>query len=141
MTNLVAVYGTLKKHHSNHYLLREAEFQGTCRLQGLDMYSLAAVPLDVYSSAAFPAVISGEGSIEAEVYEVNSEQLAQIDKLEGYESVGHPYNMYDREKRLTPWGDAYIYVWANPEELIGSASLVKDGSWPLRSRWGCLGSM
>jgi gamma-glutamylaminecyclotransferase len=83
--NLMAVYGTLKKGYSNSYLLHDASFVGS------------GVTADKYPmvSNGIPFVIEDKGvgyNIKVEVYRVNADTLANIDRLEG-----HP-NWYERKQ-------------------------------------------
>lgn len=83
MTKLF-VYGTLKQGHNNHRaFLNDAKFLGEAKT---DRSMWALVDL-----GAYPAMTYGDLQVQGEVYEVNDEQLARIDSLEGV-NVG----LYDR---------------------------------------------
>ena len=73
---LIAAYGTLKKGFYNHYLLEGEKFLGEAISK--ERFSLG--------HASFPAVIPDiNGSpIKVEIYEVSSETLNKLDRLEGY---------------------------------------------------------
>ena len=82
LTNLVFVYGTLKKGFGNHRLLAGAEFCGKA-------YIARVIMLDL---GAYPAVIhGGHKEVEGELYRVNDAILSDLDRLEG-----HPH-FYERQ--------------------------------------------
>lgn len=91
----VAVYGSLRKGLGNHRLLEHATFIGKDQIPNFEMYSLGA----------FPFIRPSETTnlITIEVYEVDSDQFARLDMLEGYPSF------YDRKLVNTEYGEAWIY--------------------------------
>ena len=100
----VFVYGTLKQGHGNHeyYLAGNdgVEYLGRCYITG---------DFTMYSNGAFPMVVKGDNPealnhIVGEVYEVDEDTLDALDALEG-----HP-EWYCREKVLTPWKKAWVYI-------------------------------
>lgn len=106
-TKLYAVYGTLKRGGSNHAILETegSSFVGTDRICGFNMFDLGAYP-------GVKPCGEDEGSIEAEIFEVSSDEVHQnLDWLEGYMPDSPEDGLYD--KRLTPteWGDAWIYTY------------------------------
>lgn len=97
----VAVYGTLREGEHNHRLLEKggAELLGTSFIPGYIMVNLGNFP-------GIVPVRNPEWEILAEVYEVDQETLAALDRLEG---VGNDF--YDRENVDLPlFGKTYIYV-------------------------------
>ena len=80
MTNLVFVYGTLKKGYSNHQLLKQAELECKGTINGI-----------MLNLGAFPAIINGRATVFGEMYRVTPEILAFLDRLEG-----HPH-FYERK--------------------------------------------
>jgi len=89
----VAVYGTLKKGYSNHRYLLDAEYQGTCKVQGFTMYE--------HTSGMYPYVVPSKDPIEVEVYV--GANMNDLDWLEGYPEY------YNRKELATPFGLAWIY--------------------------------
>ncbi len=77
MKFLVFCYGTLKSGYHNHRLLEDAKFIGKSR---------TTPDYKIYCNGRFPYMIEVEGgvSVEGEVYEVDAEQLARLDRLEGH---------------------------------------------------------
>jgi gamma-glutamylcyclotransferase (GGCT)/AIG2-like uncharacterized protein YtfP len=74
---LIFVYGTLKRHGSNHRFLAGQQFVGEARTAaGYALYSLGDYPGMVRSSD--PAHF-----VTGEVWQVNPAGVAELDKLEG----------------------------------------------------------
>ena len=80
MTDLVFVYGTLKKGYSNHQLFKQAEFLAHATTSGI-----------MLNLGAFPAIINGKARVFGELYKITPEILAFLDRLEG-----HPH-FYERK--------------------------------------------
>lgn len=112
----VAVYGSLKKGLHNHMLLRNAELVGEDILRGWDMYSLGG----------FPGVKQGEGAICVEVYDVNEEELQDLDYLEGYYPDNPERGLYNRVRVSTSCGEAFLYTY-NGE--VAKHNQVVGGNW------------
>jgi len=94
----VFVYGTLKRGQSQRGLDRwgnGAEFVGQA-VTSQNNYSL-------WNLGAFPAVSSGESRIAGEVWSVDNETLADLDRIEG-----HP-DFYKRIEVNTTQGKAWMY--------------------------------
>jgi gamma-glutamylcyclotransferase (GGCT)/AIG2-like uncharacterized protein YtfP len=117
----VFVYGTLRRDEVNHYLLADARYLGGCSTEPL--YKMVNL-------GSYPGVVKGGGiRIEGEVYEVNSQQMADLDRLEGY-----PRD-YTRETIATPWGQAWIYLYRGS---LKDRPVIPDGVWRetiVRRRW------
>jgi len=113
--NLVFVYGSLKKGFSNHRLLSTSEFVSKGTVHDAELYSLGG----------FPALVSGGGSVEGELYEVSPETLRNLDMLEG-----HP-NFYRRETRLVDCsmnGQLPCHVYIYQGEVSGDYH-IPCGEW------------
>lgn len=77
MKYLVAVYGTLKKDGSNHYLLASSTLVNKGEtLPQFNMYDLGG----------FPGGTIGTEKLRVEVYLVDDETLSNLDRLEGHPS-------------------------------------------------------
>lgn len=86
----VLVYGTLKKGHSNHSLLEQADatFMGYDSITGkFNMWDLGSIPATMASV--------NKHRIKGELYSMNPEGLVALDMLEG-----HP-DFYRRTKHWT----------------------------------------
>ncbi len=112
----VFVYGTLRKGQYNHYLLNKARFIKDTRVDGFQMYS----------RGFFPFLYEGEGSIIAELYEINQRIFFSLDLLEGY-----PHH-YQRKIVSDVNGDeAWIYYFENRnnERYMSNGSYIESGDW------------
>ena len=120
MTNLVFVYGTLKRGFANHRLLEKAHFLGEAYLPRTKMINLGA----------YPAVIAGgTKEVMGEMYQVDDETLIRLDRLEG-----HP-SFYERRQvkvfSIMPAVDTFIaWCYFLPQLVqVKYPTIVKDGIW------------
>jgi gamma-glutamylcyclotransferase (GGCT)/AIG2-like uncharacterized protein YtfP/cation transport regulator ChaC len=118
---LVFVYGTLRKHERNHYLLDTAKLIAEQAWTYGEMYD---------TGLNYPMVKpSSSKKVYGEVYEINQEQLEKLDVLEGYQPEGKD-NLYERvtQSVYTDLGslEAYIYV----SEKFCSIS-IPFGDWKI----------
>ncbi len=117
----VFVYGTLRRNEVNHYLLAQASYCGTW---------VTAPQYKMVDLGAYPGVVkNGTGCIEGEVYQVNAQQMADLDRLEGYPHA------YTREVIATPWGKAWIYLYRGN---LRDRAVIPSGVWRetiVRRRW------
>jgi gamma-glutamylcyclotransferase (GGCT)/AIG2-like uncharacterized protein YtfP len=121
LLSLLFVYGTLRRNEVNHHLLAGARYCGTF---------VTSPQYRMVDLGAYPGVVkNGATPIEGEVYLVNKQQMTDLDRLEGYPHA------YGREKIVTPWGKAWIYLYRG--NLKGGV-VIPDGVWRetiVRSRW------
>lgn len=111
----VFVYGTLKRGHRAHNLLKFAKFKGDCYSgPGFTM-------LDV--NGWFPGVVkdNSDNNVYGEVYEVTEDELKELDKYEGVSN-----GLYVRGKVHTPYGPAHVYLYNRPHEEL---KVVSSGCW------------
>lgn len=110
----VFVYGTLLSGCYNHGCLRDQQFLGAASIRGFALYNLGSYP------GIIPAT---EEAVQGEVYEVDEETLARLDRLEGN---GWLYNRRSAEAVVDGKSlDAEVYVWngaVNPEDKIAVSS-------------------
>lgn len=126
---LVAVYGTLKEGHGNHRLLLSSTLITKGKTDPI---------YDMVSMGGFPSIISGEKSVDVEVYEVTSLVLDSLDSLEG-----HPH-FYKRDITHIVDEDgvdleAYIYKVVQEDSILSRPRVqttTPDGSitW-IKSIW------
>jgi len=125
-THTVFVYGSLLRGFGNHRLLAGpgAIFVGTGETKpAFGMVSLGA----------FPAVLdSGETAIRGELYLVDDETFAALDRLEGFPTF------YTRRRILVDCADgehirgavdAWIYILASKRYGFGSGDEIASGDW------------
>lgn len=115
----VFVYGSLMRGFGNHGLLESSAFISEATAEGLRLYTLGA----------FPAVLSGDDGdspVRGEVYSVDDETLARLDRLEG-----HP-NFYRRERKEV-WVENYnAYLpcyYYHFQSSIQPSAYIESGSW------------
>lgn len=89
-------------------------------------------------SYGFPgAILEGEDQyVVGELIELREIETAMklLDQLEDYYGPNSPHNMYERSiaNIVTLSGeifDAYVYMWAKPEQLNEIGTLIDHGSW------------
>ncbi|MCV5331688.1 gamma-glutamylcyclotransferase, partial [Escherichia coli] len=102
MQHLIFVYGTLRKGEYNHHYLSSAQFLG---LHETD------AQFSLYDVGSYPALSEGQRSIQGEVYLIDDDTLVALDKLEDV-----PVE-YCRESIATPFGQAWIYLYQDTEQL------------------------
>ncbi len=115
----VFVYGTLLAGEPNHRWLSCARYVAEGRTQAV---------FELRDLGAFPGLVSGgDHAVPGEVYEVDAETLAALDRLEG-----HPH--FYRRTPITladgAWVQAYVLA---PEHALGHA-LIESGSWRAHQR-------
>ncbi len=112
-TTRIFTYGTLMTGQPNHRLLARAKWIGSARTEPR---------FDLVDLGPFPGLMSGgTTSVLGEIYEVDRETLAALDRLEG-----HP-SFYERKTiRLAngQWIAAYLYPKRPPH-----AAVISGGDW------------
>lgn len=106
----IFVYGTLKRGFHNHDFLDTARFLGEDSVSG-----------ELYRDGRLPLMIKGEGTVHGELFEVQEERMALLDRLEG-----HP-TWYRREPVVTHSGkqaEAYFF-----QTLPLGVTRVESGTW------------
>lgn len=119
MQRIIAVYGTLKKGHHNHYLLRDSKLISKGKTK--PCYTM-------YSAGGFPIVsTTGNTEIHVELYEINDESVSRnINRLEGYTGTpGDPNNWYDVTTVDVNGITAEMFVMHN----VKNSPVVEGGNW------------
>jgi gamma-glutamylcyclotransferase (GGCT)/AIG2-like uncharacterized protein YtfP len=125
--HLVFVYGTLRKGEKYSYYLNKAEcLEENCTIEG-----------QLYDTGwGYPALLleSGKVHVKGELYRVSSEQLAELDRLEGYKEYG-ANNLYERiiTKVTTEKGEqeAIVYVMTTIKDHFNK---IDGNDWILRKK-------
>jgi len=120
-SQLVFVYGTLRRGEVNHRLLAGARMLGKMATE--DIFTM-------YDLGDYPAVIkNGKSAIVGEIYAISSGILAILDELEECPDY------YQRILLNTPIGRAWIYVLTTIHDA--SSSIIESGDWLIhRTRRG-----
>lgn len=119
----VFVYGTLRKHESNHYLLKGAELIASQCWTAGKLYD---------SHCGYPFLAKAQSSrVFGELYHVNDAQMKALDHLEGYYGP-EKNNLYDRslQEVYTDQGiyQAFVYVLPNRKQIKSMAE-IESGDW------------
>lgn len=122
---LVFVYGTLRKHESNHHLLEGAKCVALQSWTSGQIYD---------TGLGYPAMKSSdEDRVYGELYHINEQQLPLLDELEGYSGPGQK-NLYNRIKQtvFTDTGshEAYVYI-IHPDHESILQKLIELGDWKI----------
>jgi gamma-glutamylcyclotransferase (GGCT)/AIG2-like uncharacterized protein YtfP len=120
---LVFVYGSLKRgfrlfdHH-----LADCRFVGEATLPGYTIHKV--------EGAWYPGVQEGDGIVKGEVFEVDSDKLANLDVVEAegklYDRIIKDVIMDEDEFRV----QVQLYVFRSKEKL---GPVIQDGIWTDRS--------
>jgi gamma-glutamylcyclotransferase (GGCT)/AIG2-like uncharacterized protein YtfP len=124
-SNLIAVYGTLRKDQSNwtHHIKNNPHtYLGTHKVSGYYLMSLGGFP------CSLPAQDKNWG-IQCDLFMVNDYTLENIDHLEGVAQ-----NWYERVEVETPKGKAYMYMYSPKsfKNLYGTNrefNMFLNGNW------------
>lgn len=100
-TELVFVYGSLKRGFGNNGVIANQQFVGEAVTED-SVWSMVSL-------GGFPGVINGNKKISGEVWSVNERGMRGLDALEGN---GH---FYTREVVNTDHGPAWMYVLPSEE--------------------------
>lgn len=119
----VFVYGTLRRHEENHYLLKDADcIARQCWTAGKLLDANLGYPFLQQSTVS---------RVYGELYQVNKEQLMALDQLEGYDGEGKN-NYYDRkvQKIYSDKGTFQAFVYVLPGEKQGrNMKEIEGGNW------------
>ena len=113
----VFVYGTLRFNQGNwQWALKDAQYLDTVTLRGFTMLDLGP----------FPGVVNGNHQVVGELYLIDDESLAALDRLEGHP---HHYKRVWVNEVPSPYLDAdgfwiYIYQQRDPEDTV-----IPHGDW------------
>jgi len=121
----VFVYGSLMRGYHNAYILSEAKFIGRGVVKGL-LYDVA--------EGTYPGMIHGAGTVHGEVYEVDEETFARLDRLESFMGAGNPDNLYNREtvEVTLDTGEtarAWAYIYNQEIAEVIPKELIPSGNW------------
>jgi gamma-glutamylcyclotransferase (GGCT)/AIG2-like uncharacterized protein YtfP len=119
----VFVYGTLRKHERNHYLLKEAELVAEQAWTEGKLFD---------TGYGYPALQeSSNDVVYGELYLVTEEQLWRLDELEGYSADGKA-NLYNRKKKVISYdrgkSQAYVYTIADHNQHMLKTP-INSGDW------------
>lgn len=116
--NLIAFYGTLKKDSANPFVVelsKKLKYLGECSIKG-----------KLYDLGRLPAIKLGEGSVQAELYEILDDSI--LLKLDEYEAIDNINKKNPGYKRVlanldAPHKKAWVYEYSgrpSHRQLVGS---------------------
>lgn len=111
----VFVYGTLKRGHRNHHLLKDSKFECQAEIKGFELYDLGP----------YPAVIESgdlEDRVKGEIFEIDESALARLDELE---EEGTLYKRI-KTKAFSGTFESEVFVYVYLQGLDQSKKLEKE---------------
>lgn len=127
-TDKVFVYGTLKEGLSNHGLLKDAEF--VCKAKTFSKYYMIGkdriFPYVLGKDYEFRDIKKEAHQIIGEVYKVDAETLAKLDRLEGVPSHYNKEIAYVRAIETGKAETTYIYVKTTVAESMFEEEMLSE---------------
>lgn len=121
-TNLVFVYGTLRKGGSNHRLLENSRFVTDATIRGR-----------IHDCWGFPGLIrideTQDSSVVGECYYVTNEVLADLDWLEGHPNFFQRLLVDVYPGVTQDIGPAWAYFYKDIETLEEDCPVILSGDW------------
>ena len=120
MSDLLFVYGALRRGASNDWRMKDADWLGAAEVAG------TLVKIDWY-----PGLALGDGGIvKGEVYEIGPELLKELDEFEGIGLEDDRNGEYQRIRAEVSLGgemrEVWIYEWLKG---IAGYERVESGDW------------
>ena len=127
-TDVLAVYGTLRRGDRNHMLLGDSQFVGTGTVEGL----LRHVPAAPHRAYGFPVLLPMPGGrVRVELYRVvRPDILGALDALEEYDPADEAGSEFLRRTihvSDAPVDEAQVYIYNGPTEVLGD--VIDGGDW------------
>lgn len=120
MSELIFVYGALRKGASNDWRMKEARWLGTAEVRG------TLVKIDWYPGL----VLGGETMVKGEVYEVGPELMKELDEFEGIGLEDERNGEYHRIRTEVSLNgkpvEVWIYEWLKG---VDGYEVVDSGDW------------
>lgn len=126
-TELVFVYGTLRRGASNHFRMDGAEFAGAGSIAGKIYF------IDSHPEFVYPALVcGGDERVVGELFQVKkTRHLEDLDLFEGINPRSPEADEYRRikvEVKMDSGGSLLAWAWEWAGELRDSKAL-KGGDW------------
>lgn len=112
----VFVYGTLKKGFCNNKLL-----------DGFSCKRAIARGIDLHNGPGFPYAKRGNGEVIGELYEVDTQTMKRLDRLEGCP------NLYQREKTEVIVNSQKVEAWIYLSQNATHFEKIESGVWHHRN--------
>jgi gamma-glutamylcyclotransferase (GGCT)/AIG2-like uncharacterized protein YtfP len=115
----IAVYGSLLTKLHNHSIISSHIKRGGAKLLGVDILN---IPYKMFDLGCYPGLIamnkedidSGKlknENILVEIYEIDDETNACIERLEGYTCENSKRNYYNKDLSKSKFGEVEIYIF------------------------------
>ncbi len=129
----VFVYGTLRKGDCRFVILEGCEcLHEEAFVDGFEMLNFGS----------FPGIVPGAGRIVGEIYEIDDELLAQLDRIEGYREDDPKNSLYIRQKVDAFYadggsipgpdgsgGEVLTYVFNERPGRLQHREVITSGDW------------
>ena len=124
--NLVAVYGSLRKGQPNHDLLRLSRKNNEFKHKGTTPGEIFPLGTTV-PGAHFGALY--QGKVVVEVYAVDAETMAGLDRLEGWTGKDSTSNYVRKTVPVTLDSGNVVLAWAYEYPRRGASEIIPGGDW------------
>ena len=117
--SLILVYGSLLSGERNHGYLQHAQLIG----KGVTLPHFELLDLGSYPAM----VLDGRTAIHGEIYAVDDDTLARLDRLEG-----HPYYFVRAHITLQGPDELEVWVYVMRREILTAKPRIASGDWKAR---------
>ena len=119
--SLILVYGSLLSGERNHGYLQHAQLVGK---------GITQPYFDLLDLGPYPAmVLDGRTAIHGEIYAVDDDTLARLDRLEG-----HPHYFVRAHITLQGPDELEVWVYVMRREILTAKPRIASGDWKARRK-------
>ena len=119
MSELIFVYGSLRRGASNHFRMKDSEYLGCAQIKG------TLIKVDWYPGL----LLEGDSWIHGEVYQVEESTLRELDAFEGVGSQNSEYQRIHHEVLLNQQPTkVWVYEWLGG---VLDYEILASGDWLL----------
>ena len=119
--SLILVYGSLLSGERNHGYLQHAQLIG----KGITLPHFELLDLGSYPAM----VLDGTTAIHGEIYAVDDDTLARLDRLEG-----HPHYFVRAHITLQGPDELEVWVYVMRREILTAKPRIRSGDWKARRK-------
>jgi len=119
--SLILVYGSLLSGERNHGYLAHSQLVGK---------GVTLPHFDLLDLGSYPAmVLDGKTAIHGEIYAVDDDTLARLDRLEG-----HPHYFVRAHITLQGPDELEVWVYVMRREILTAKPRIASGDWKARRK-------